>query len=41
MAAPDRGTLDAIIATDPFAVHGLADAMKVTERDPIFGAFAA
>ena len=40
MAAPDRTALNAIIATDPFAVHGLIENMTVTEWDPIFGAFA-
>ena len=41
MAAPDAGALDAIIATDPFAVHGLIENMTVVQWDPIFGAFAA
>ncbi|MEG3125768.1 YciI family protein [Sphingomonas sp. GB1N7] len=39
MNAADRPALDALIATDPFAEHGLIDNMTVNEWDPIFGAF--
>ena len=39
MAAPDRPALDALIATDPFAIQGLIENMTVREWDPIFGAF--
>ncbi len=39
MAAPDRAALDALIATDPFAVERLIENMAVREWDPIFGAF--
>lgn len=39
--APDRPALDAIIARDPFAVHGLIADMVVEEWDPIFGVFNA
>ncbi len=39
MSAPDRSALDAVIATDPFAQHGLIENMAVHEWDPIFGAF--
>ena len=39
MAAPDRAALEAIIATDPFASHGLIDNVTIREWDPIFGAF--
>ncbi|WP_425230330.1 YciI family protein [Sphingomonas sp.] len=41
MVAPDRPALDRIVATDPFAVHGLIANMTVEEWDPIFGAWAA
>ena len=41
LSAPDRETLDAIIASDPFAEHGLIANMAVREWDPIFGAFNA
>lgn len=37
--APDRTVLDALIASDPFAEHGLIANMTVREWDPIFGAF--
>lgn len=37
----DRAELDALIAADPFAVHGLIDELTVTEWNPLFGAFAA
>ena len=39
LKAEDRPALDAIIARDPFAEHGLIDAMTITEWDPIFGVF--
>jgi hypothetical protein len=39
MAAPDRAALDALIATDPFAVENLIENMIVREWDPIFGRF--
>lgn len=41
LSAPDRPTLDALIATDPFAEQGLIDNMTVNEWDPIFGVFNA
>ena len=41
MAAPDQAALEAIIATDPFAVEGLIANMTIREWDPIFGAFNA
>lgn len=37
--APDRGALDALIATDPFAIEGLIANLTVRPWDPIFGAF--
>ena len=37
MAAPDRAALDAIIATDPFAVPGLIAGMTVMAWDSLFG----
>ena len=40
MEAPDRPALDAIIATDPFAIEGIIDEMAVTAWEPIFGALA-
>ena len=39
--ATDRAALDAIIARDPFAIHGLIADMEVEEWDPIFGVFNA
>ena len=39
--APDRPALDAIIARDPFAEHGLITDMMVEEWDPLFGVFNA
>lgn len=39
--APDRPALDAIIARDPFAEHGLIADMIVEEWDPLFSAFNA
>lgn len=41
MTAPDRAALEAVIATDPFAVHGLIENMTVAEWDPIFGAWGS
>lgn len=37
----DRAELDALIAGDPFTIHGLIDELTVTEWNPLFGAFAA
>ena len=37
--AADRAALDAIIARDPFAEHGLIADLVVEEWDPIFGVF--
>ena len=37
--APDRPTLDARIATDPFAREGLIENLTIREWDPIFGVF--
>lgn len=39
--AADRPALNAIIARDPFAEHGLIVDMIVEEWDPLFGAFNA
>ena len=39
MSAADWMSLDQLIATDPFAEHGLIANMTVNEWDPIFGAF--
>ncbi|HEX8239493.1 MAG TPA: YciI family protein [Allosphingosinicella sp.] len=39
MDVPDRSTLDALIATDPFATEGLIENMTIREWDPIFGTF--
>ena len=39
ISAADRVSLDQLIATDPFAEHGLIANMSVNEWDPIFGAF--
>ena len=38
MCAPDRAALDRLIASDPFAIEGLIEAMTVREWDPLFGA---
>ena len=39
MNAPDRHTLENLIASDPFAKEGLIENMTIQEWDPIFGAF--
>ena len=39
MTAPDRPSLDRLIATDPFAEHGVIENMTINEWDPIFGVF--
>ncbi len=39
--APGRPELDAIIARDPFAEHGLIADLIVEEWDPLFGVFNA
>lgn len=41
IAAADRAELDAIVARDPFAEHGLIADMTVEQWDPIFGVFNA
>ncbi len=41
LEAADRAGLDALVAGDPFAAHGLIADMTVREWDPIFGAFNA
>lgn len=39
MIAPDKASLETIIASDPFAEEGLIQNMTIREWDPIFGAF--
>lgn len=39
LKAAERPALDALIATDPFAIEGLIANMTVQVWDPIFGAF--
>jgi len=39
LSAPDREDLMALIARDPFEIHGLIEDMTVNEWDPIFGVF--
>lgn len=39
MQAPDREALERLIASDPFAEHGLIENMTIHVWDPIFGAF--
>jgi uncharacterized protein YciI len=39
MYAQDRAAIDALIASDPYAVEGLIENMTVREWDPIFGDF--
>ena len=39
MRAPDRMSLDDLIASDPFSSEGLIENMTVRQWDPIFGAF--
>ncbi len=41
LKAADRAALDDLIATDPFAIHGLIANMTAHQWDPIFGAFNA
>lgn len=41
MKASDREPLEAVIATDPFAIEGLIENMVSKEWDAIFGAFNA
>jgi len=41
MTAPDRESLERLIATDPFALEGLIEDMVINEWDPLFGAFNA
>ncbi|MES2755686.1 MAG: YciI family protein [Pseudomonadota bacterium] len=41
LRAADRAALDALIASDPFAEHGLIADQTVAAWDPIFGAFNA
>ena len=41
MSAPDLESLEELIGTDPFSLHGLIEDMTVNEWDPIFGAFNA
>jgi uncharacterized protein len=38
---PDRATVEALVAADPFAVEGLIETLTIIEWDPLFGAFAA
>jgi len=38
MSAPNGASLEQIIASDPFAIEGLIEDMKIQEWDPIFGA---
>ena len=35
-----RAELDVLIAADPFAIHGLIEALTVPEWNPLVGAFA-
>ncbi len=39
VAAPDRESAAAFIATDPFVIEGMVGAMTITPWDPLFGAF--
>jgi uncharacterized protein YciI len=39
--APDRATVEALVAADPFATEGLIEHLTITEWDPLFGTFAA
>ncbi len=39
MSTPDRAALERLIATDPFALHGLIEDMTINEWDPIFGTY--
>lgn len=39
MSAPDRPSLDRLIAGDPFARERLIENMAIREWDPIFGIF--
>ena len=39
--AADRAEVDALVASDPFAIEGLIVTLTVAEWDPLFGDFAA
>lgn len=39
--AADRAAVEAMIATDPFAIQGLIANLRIDAWDPIFGAFNA
>lgn len=39
-AVDDRAELDALIAADPFAIHGLICDLQVTRWNPMFGQLA-
>lgn len=39
MSAPDKPSLESIIAEDPFAARGLISNMTIRAWDPIFGMF--
>ena len=38
--AEDRAAVEALVASDPFAVEGLIVQLTIVEWDPLFGAFA-
>jgi uncharacterized protein len=38
--APDRATVEALVAKDPFSVEGLIVSLTILEWDPLFGVFA-
>ncbi|MEY4270247.1 MAG: hypothetical protein RLZZ58_1463 [Pseudomonadota bacterium] len=41
VATENRAAAEAMIATDPFAIHGQIADLRIVEWDPIFGAFNA
>jgi uncharacterized protein len=41
LKAPDRAAVEALIARDPFAIHGMIAGMTIHDWDPIFGVFNA
>ena len=39
-SAPDHEAAAALVAGDPFAIHGVNEAVAIVEWDPVFGDFA-
>ena len=41
LTADDMAAAKAIVANDPFSIHGVSRNMRIVEWDPFVGAFAA